>query len=281
MQISSKTLKKWEMVYRYGILCLILLIVVFPYYWIVVTSFKTMEQISSAKSIFIPNPFTLRNYYHLIKDTHFPVWFKNSLTVAIITVMITLILSNLAAYSIGRIRFRGKKLIATLVLVFYLFPPTVIFIPLYLMLNKIHLTNNLGGVMLIYPTITLAFSTWFLISFYRSIPIELEEAAMIDGASRFQAFRKIILPLTLPAQTAAAIFSFSWCWDEFLYALVFLQDVERQTMNIGVYEFSLADIYPWGLLMSAGILMSVPVIILYVFVQKYMIRGLTAGAVKE
>ncbi|RLE12007.1 carbohydrate ABC transporter permease [Candidatus Aerophobetes bacterium] len=279
--MHKNTFVKWETIYRYFVLCVVFLIVIFPYYWIVVTSFKTMGQISSAKSIFIPNPFTLKNYTHLIKDTHFLLWFKNSLSVAIVTVIITLILSNLAAYSIGRIRFRGKKLIATLVLVFYLFPPTVIFIPLYLMLNKIGLTNKLEGVMLIYPTITLAFSTWFLISFYRSIPMELEEAALIDGASRFQAFRKVILPLTLPAQTAAAIFSFSWCWDEFLYALVFLQDVGKQTMNIGVYEFSLADIYPWGLLMSAGVLMSIPVIVLYVFVQKYMIRGLTAGAVKE
>jgi len=281
MQRFSYNIKKWEKIYRYAVLFLMLFIVLFPYYWIVVTSFKTLEQISSAKNIFIPNPFTLKNYYHLIKDTHFPIWFKNSLSVAVTTVAITLLLSNLAAYSIGRIKFRGKRLIATLILVFYLFPPTVIFIPLYLMLNKVNLTNHLAGVMLIYPTITLAFSTWFLISFYQSIPTELEESAMIDGATRFQAFRKIILPLTLPAQTAAAIFSFSWCWDEFLYALVFLQDVEKQTMNIGVYEFSLADIYPWGLLMSAGVLMSVPVIILYVFVQKYMIRGLTAGAVKE
>jgi len=272
---------KWETICRYFVLCVVFLIVIFPYYWIVVTSFKTMGQISSAKSIFIPNPFTLKNYTHLIKDTPFLLWFKNSFSVAIVTVIITLILSNLAAYSIGRIRFRGKKLIATLVLVFYLFPPAVIFIPLYLMLNKIGLTNKLEGVMLIYPTITLGFSTWFLISFYRSIPMELEEAALIDGASRFQAFHKVILPLTLPGQTAAAIFSFSWCWDEFLYALVFLPDVGKQTMNIGVYEFSLADVYPWGLLMSAGVLMSVPVIVLYVFVQKYMIRGLTAGAVKE
>jgi multiple sugar transport system permease protein len=135
--------------------------------------------------------------------------------------------------------------------------------------------------MLIYPTITVAFATWFLMGFYRSVPVELEEAAMIDGATRLQAFLKIIFPSTLPGLVAAAIFTFSWCWDEFLYALVFIQDVEKKTMNIGVFELSLGDVYPWGILMAAGVLMSIPVIVLYIFLQKYMIRGLTAGAVKE
>jgi multiple sugar transport system permease protein len=166
------------------------------------------------------------------------------------------------------------------VLVVYLVPPTLLFIPLYTILKRFDLVNSLWALLVAYPTFTVPFCTWLLMGFFRSIPRDLEEAAMVDGATRLGAFWRVILPLTTPGILAAALFAFTLAWNEFLYALVFVHDTELKTIPVGLNDLMFGDIFLWGELMAASVLTTLPVIVLYTYLQRYMVEGLTAGAVK-
>jgi len=247
---------------------------------VTVTSFKTTPQISERVSIFWPRPFTLEQYSSLLFTTPFLKWFANSVLVASVSTIISVAFAALAAYALSRLKFLGSGLLTSFLLITYLLPQTLIFIPLYQTLSTLGLVNTYGALMFTYPTFLLPFATWVLIGYFRSIPVELEEAAMIDGASRLYAFWKITLPLAAPAVLAVALFAFTTAWNEFLFAFVFITSESLRTLPIGLQSMVVGDILPWGELMAAALFTAIPVAVLYVYAQRYLVEGLTIGAVK-
>jgi multiple sugar transport system permease protein len=277
---SRQRARRWSAVGRGIGMALLLLFILFPLYWIVITSFKTELQIGQRTSIFWPQPWSTQQFHRLFYDEPFFVWFKNSLIVTASTTVLSVIFSSLGAYALARLRFRGAELITTVLLVTYLLPGALMFIPLYRILVELHLINSLQGLIATYPTFMMPFATWLLMGYYRSIPEDLEHAAMVDGATRLQAFLKVTLPLTAPALLAVTLFSFTSAWKEFLFAFVFITSERLMTLPVGLAQTIYGDIYPWGLLMAASLLISLPVVIFYIYGQRFMIAGLTAGGVK-
>jgi multiple sugar transport system permease protein len=261
-------------------MAIFLLIILVPFWWIASMSFKTYEQIQFATSIYVPNPFTWENYTGLWTETRFPTWLRNSLITALVVTAITTVVSSLGGYAVARLRFPGRESVASLILILYLIPPALLFIPLYRVLAELGATNHLASLFLSYPTFTVPFCTWLLIGFFKALPDELEEAALIDGAGRVTAFVRVLLPLAAPGLVASAIFAFTLSWNEFLYALVFITDVKLRTLPVGLSTFITGDVYGWGYLMAGAVLTTLPVIAAYIYLQKYMVEGLTAGSVK-
>ena len=254
--------------------------VIFPFYWIVITSLKSTPQISERRSIFWPAPATLEQYQTLLGGTGFLTWLMNSVLVATVSTVISVALSSLAAYALSRLKFAGAGLLTTLLLVTYLLPGTLLFIPLYQTLTSLGLINSYGALILTYPTFLLPFATWVMLGYFRSIPVELEEAAMIDGASRFYIFLRITLPLAAPALLSVTLFAFTNAWNEFLFAFVFITSESLRTLPIGLQSMVVGDILPWGRLMAASLLTAVPVAVLYIYAQRFLVEGLTVGGVK-
>lgn len=258
----------------------VLLFVLFPFYWVIVTSFKTTPQISERTTIFWPDPFTLDQYSSLIWNTPFLIWFRNSVIVAAASTVVSVSFAALAAYALTRLKFAGSGLLTTFILITYLLPGTLLFIPLYQTLSNIGLINTYGALIVTYPTFLMPFATWVLIGYFRSIPVELEEAAMIDGANRFQAFWAITLPLAAPAILSVTLFAFTNAWNEFLFAFVFVTSESLRTLPIGLQSMVVGDLLPWGQLMAASLLTAIPVAALYLYMQRYLVGGLTIGGVK-
>ena len=256
------------------------LIVLVPFWWITSMSFKTYEQIQFATSIYVPKPFTWENYTGLWLDTRFPLWLRNSAITAVVVTLITTVVASLSGYAVARIRFPGRELVASLILVVYLVPPALLFIPLYRVLAELGTTNSLMSLFLSYPTFTVPFCTWLLIGFFKALPTELEAAALVDGATRIQALLRVLLPLAAPGIVASAIFAFTLSWNEFLYALVFIQDETKITVPVGLNLLIYGDVFHWGQLMAASVITTVPVVALYMFIHRWMVEGLAAGAVK-
>jgi multiple sugar transport system permease protein len=259
---------------------ILLLIVFLPIYWVLITSLKGTRQILMSESIYYPDPPTLQHYIELFTESRFVLWMANSVIAACGSTAIALVTGCLGAYALTRLRFPGKKVFSSAVMITYLVPPGLMFIPLYQVFIKANFTNSLGTLIAAYPSFTVPFSTWFLMGFFRSIPRELEEAALIDGATHAQAFVRVILPLATPGILAAGLFCFTLAWNEFLYALIFISSDRLRTLPVGLNEFLTADVYNWGQLMGATFLAALPVVIFYIYLQKYMIQGLMAGAVK-
>jgi multiple sugar transport system permease protein len=264
----------------YGILGALLLIVVFPFYWMTITSFKSEEQMRSLTSMFWPRPVVLENYGQLLAKTEFVSWYGNSVIVAVTSTLVATAIGTVGAYALARLRFLGRGFMASATLITYLVPPAILFIPLYKQIQGMGLANSLAGLIAAYPSFTVPFVTWLLMGYFESIPEELEEAAMIDGATRFGAFRRIVLPLAAPGLLAAALYAFTQAWNEFLYALVFITDGRLRTLPVGLASFITGDVYGWGYLMAGAVLTTLPVIAAYIYLQKYMVEGLTAGSVK-
>ncbi|MFN8445139.1 MAG: ABC transporter permease subunit [Caldilineaceae bacterium] len=265
---------------RVAALMVLLIYVLFPFYWILITAFKSDGQIGQRIGIFWPEPWTTEQFSKLVYDLPFGLWFQNSLIVAVTTTLLAVIFSALGGYALARLHFRGSQLLTTILLVTYLLPGALMFIPMYGILADLKIVNTRWALILTYPTFMMPFATWLLMGYYRSIPEELEQAAMVDGANRWQAFSKIILPLTKPALLAVTLFSFTAAWKEFLFAFVFISSDKLLTLPVGLAQTIFGDIYPWGLLMAASLIISVPVVIFYMYGQKYMVAGLTAGSVK-
>ncbi len=265
---------------RLAILAPFMVFVVFPFYWVVITSLKTTPQISERRSIFWPEPFTLDQYRDLLFSTPFSTWLWNSVLVALVSTLISVACASLAAYALSRLKFRGAGMLTTFLLITYLLPPTLLFIPLYQILSNIGMINSYSALMITYPTFLMPFATWVLLGYFRSIPVELEEAAMIDGASRLYTFWKITLPLAAPAILAVTLFAFTTAWNEFLFAFVFITSENLRTLPIGLQSLVVGDILPWGKLMAASLLTAIPVAILYIYAQRFLADGLTVGGVK-
>jgi multiple sugar transport system permease protein len=265
---------------RLALLAPFLVFVLFPFFWIIITSLKSTSQISERRSIFWPQPATLEQYNQLITGTGFVTWAANSIFVAAASTLISVALSAMAAYALTRLRFLGAGLLTTLLLITYLLPGTLLFIPLYQTLTSLGIINTYAALILTYPTFLLPFATWVLMGYFRSIPVELEEAAMIDGANRFYIFLRITIPLALPAILSVTLFAFTNAWNEFLFAFVFITSESLRTLPIGLQSMVVGDILPWGRLMAASLLTAVPVAILYVYAQRFLVEGLTVGGVK-
>jgi multiple sugar transport system permease protein len=264
----------------YVILVVLVLIVLFPFYWMAITSFKHETQMRSLASMFWPRPFVADNYAHLVGKTEFLGWYRNSVVVSLSSTLLATAIGTIGAYALARLRFLGRAFMASAVLITYLVPPSILFIPLYAQIRNLGLADSLTGLIATYPSFTVPFVTWLLMGYFESIPEELEEAAMIDGATRFGAFRRVVLPLAAPGLLAAALYAFTQAWNEFLYALVFITNVKLRTLPVGLSTFITGDVYGWGYLMAGAVLTTLPVIAAYVYLQRYMVEGLTAGSVK-
>jgi multiple sugar transport system permease protein len=262
-----------------GLLAFLLVILV-PFWWIATMSVKTYEQIQFAVSIYVPRPFTWENYVGLWTDTRFPLWLRNSLITAVVVTAITTVVASLSGYAVARLRFPGRQSVASLILILYLVPPALLFIPLYRVLAELGATNRLAALFLSYPTFTVPFCTWLLIGFFKALPAELEEAAFVDGATRIAALTRVLLPLAAPGIVASAIFAFTLSWNEFLYALVFIQDETAITVPVGLNLLIYGDVFSWGQLMAASVITTIPVVALYMFIHRWMAEGLAAGSVK-
>ena len=278
--MSRATRQRTGVAVRLLILLPIMIFVLFPFFWVIITSLKTTPQISQRTSIFWPSPFTLDQYWSLLQRTPFLIWFRNSVIVAAISTVISVALASLGAYALSRLKFLGAGALTTFLLITYLLPGTLLFIPLYQTLTSLGLINSYGALLVTYPTFLLPFATWVLIGYFRSIPVELEEAAMIDGASRLYTFLRITLPLAAPALLSVTLFAFTNAWNEFLFAFVFITSESLRTLPIGLQSMVVGDILPWGELMAASLLTAIPVVILYTYAQRFLVEGLTVGAMK-
>jgi ABC-type glycerol-3-phosphate transport system permease component len=269
----------WKVATVAGLIGLVLIVVV-PFWWIANMSFKTYEQIQFASSIYVPRPFTWENYTGLWLGTRFPLWLRNSVVTAVLVTVITAVIASLSGYAVARLRFPGREFVASLILVLYLIPPALLFIPLYRVLAELGATNTIASLVLSYPTFTVPFCTWLLIGFFKSLPKELEESALVDGASRTTALTRVLLPLAAPGIVASAIFAFTLSWNEFLYALVFIQDEQAITVPVGLNLLIYGDVFHWGQLMAASVITTIPVVALYMFIHRWMVEGLASGSVK-
>jgi multiple sugar transport system permease protein len=257
----------------YGLLFVLLTFLLFPFYWVLITAW-------TFQSIFWPSPWTVEHFDFMLTETQFPRWFFNTVQVAVVSCVVSVLVGALGAYALVRLRWRGPGLLSTAILFAYLMPTVMLFIPLYQIFTELRLINTLGALMIAYPTFGLPFATWLLMGYYRSLPRELEEAALIDGANHFQAFFQVILPLMLPALMAVGLFAITAAWDEFLFAFVFVSSESLQTLPVGLAKLVIGDIFPWGRMFAASIMTTIPVVILYSLAQRYMVQGLSAGSVK-
>ena len=263
-------------------LSLAAIVLLFPFYWMLITSLKTDRELIDLSGLpfWVFEP-TLEHYQYLFAETGFLRWALNTLTISVVATAISLACSILAGYALARLRFRGAGAMAGAIFITYLVPQTLLFVPLLEIVRQLGLSNTLWSMILTYPTILIPFSTWLLMGYFRSIPRELEESALIDGASRLRAMAQIVLPLAMPGILSAGIFAFTLSWNEFIYALVFTNSTDIKTIPVGVVtELVKGDVYFWGSLMAGALLGSVPVALIYSFFVDSYVSGLTAGAVK-
>ncbi|MEY4845329.1 MAG: hypothetical protein RL312_1610, partial [Pseudomonadota bacterium] len=275
--------KARRMVTIYLPLACFLIILLFPFYWMTITAFKPNAELYDYKT---HNPFwisspTLDHIRLLLFNTAYPKWLMTTMMVAIGSTILSLVSSTLAAYAIQRLRFTGSQYVGLGIYLAYLVPPSILFIPLATMVFRLGLFDTPFALILVYPTFLVPFCTWLLIGYFKSIPYELEECALIDGATRLQILRQITLPLAVPGLISAGIFSFTLSWNEFIYALAFIQSSENKTVPVAILtELVTGDVYQWGALMAGSLLGSLPVAIFYSFFVDYYVSSLT-GAVKE
>jgi multiple sugar transport system permease protein len=259
-----------------------LFVLLFPFYWMGATALKPNAELLSREG----NPFwvmqpTLEHFRHLVFETPYPEWMWNTVIVSVVATFTSLAASVFAAYAIERLRFRGAKQVGLAIFLAYLVPPSILFIPLATIVFQLGIFDTRWALILTYPTFLIPFCTWLLMGYFRTIPYELEECALIDGATRWQILVKIILPLAVPGLISAGIFAFTLSWNEFIYALTFISSSEVKTVPVGVVtELVEGDVYHWGALMAGALLGSLPVAIMYSFFVEYYVSGMT-GAVKE
>jgi ABC-type glycerol-3-phosphate transport system permease component len=285
-------------VLAYLALAVITFLICFPLIWAISTSLKSPREVMATPPRLAPSEFTIENYRNLVTGKqqyyradqayvpttaapqHFTSWFANSVIVSLGSTAISIAISTLAAYSVTRFRYRGRRLIPYFSLLGYMIPSIILVFPLFLVMAELRLTNSLWSLTFGYVSITLPFCMWLLWAFFRGIPVELEEAAMIDGASRLRVFVDIVLPSAAPGIIAAAIFSLIVSWNDFLFARVFINSIENLPLTVGVMHFFEGTHVDWGLMMASAVLMTVPMAILFMLMQRHLVAGFGAGAVK-
>ena len=269
--------------FTYANLVPFLAFALFPFYFMLITSLKSNAELYNLKSI----PFLVQtgviadHYQYLFQRTEFLTWMKNSLIISVVATSVSLAIAILAGYSLARLRYRGVASFGTAVFVTYLVPPTLLFLPLSQVVVWLGISDTIWALIVTYPTFLVPFCTWLLMGYFRTVPREVEECALVDGASRMQTLIRIVLPMAVPGIVCAALFSFTLCWNEFIYALTFVSQSANKTAVVGVTaDLIRGDIYYWGSLMAGAVLASVPIVAVYVFFLDYYVSGLTAGAVK-
>ncbi|RSD11858.1 ABC transporter permease [Amycolatopsis eburnea] len=251
-----------------------------PLYWVTVTAFKSDDQIVARTDDLWPTPWTTEQFTNLFTGRAFGTWYVNTILVSVASTVIALVCAALAGYALARLKFRGSESFTVTILLTYVMPGALLFIPLYQLMSGIGLNDSLWSLVLAYPTFTLPFATWLLVGYFKSIPADLEEAALVDGCTRFGAFRRIVLPLAKPGLLAVALFTLTNAWNEFLFAFVFITKDDYKTLPVGMQSMIFGDVVPQGQLAAASLLISVPVVLMYGFGQRFLTEGLTAGAVK-
>ena len=272
-----------RLVVLYLPLAVFVFVLLFPFYWMTVTALKPNVELTNFTdySPFWPSSPTLRHIQYLLFETSYPGWLWNTMLVALGSTILSLVASVFAAYAIERVRFQGSRWVGLGIFLAYLVPPSILFIPLAVMVFRLGIYDSRLALIFTYPTFLIPFCTWLLMGYFRSIPYELEECALVDGASRWQILIRILLPLSVPGLISAGIFAFTLSWHEFIYALTFIQSSENKAVPVGVLtELVRGDVYEWGALMAGALLGSLPVVVLYSFFVDYYVSSMT-GAVKE
>jgi multiple sugar transport system permease protein len=280
---SLKRGRRWALFASYFFLILFAIFFLTPPYYMIITSLKTDAEMAhmATNPWFIFNGVTLDQYKLLLFGTDFLIFFKNTVIVTLCVVAITMVVSVLAAFALSRMRFWGSTVMATGIFLTYLIPDTLLFIPMFQIVKSIGLLNSYWGMVLVYPTLTVPFCTWIMIGYFQSIPRELDEAALIDGAGHMQMLWRIFIPVALPGIIAATIFAFTVSWAAFVYPMTFLYSADQQVLTVGtVTSLIKADVYKWGMLMAGALLAAAPPLVIYAFLMDYYIAGLTAGATK-
>jgi len=281
--ISLRRNRRWALIMSYFFLVMFAIFFLMPPYYMVVTALKTDAEMArlATNPWFIFDGVTLDQFKILLTQTDFLIFFKNTVIVTVCVVAITMVVSVLAAFSLGRMKFWGSSILATGIFLTYLVPDTLLFIPLFQIVKSVGLLNSYWGMVLVYPTLTVPFCTWIMIGYFQSIPKELDEAALIDGAGHMQMLFKIFIPVALPGIIAATIFAFTVSWAAFVYPMTFLYSADQQVLTVGtVTSLIKADVYKWGMLMAGALVAAAPPLVIYAFLMDYYIAGLTAGATK-
>jgi multiple sugar transport system permease protein len=264
-------------------LAVFVFVLLFPFYWMAITAVKPNSQLTDYENyspFWVVGP-TLEHIKYLLFETSYPGWLWNTILVSVASTFLSLFASVFAAYAVERVRFTGARTTGLMIFLAYLVPPSILFIPLAFIVFNIGIYDSRFALIFTYPTFLIPFCTWLLMGYFRSIPYELEESALVDGATRWQILRRIILPLAVPGLISAGIFAFTLSWNEFIYALTFIQSSENKTVPVGVLtELVRGDIFEWGALMAGALFGSLPVVILYSFFVDYYVSSMT-GAVKE
>jgi multiple sugar transport system permease protein len=280
---SLKRNRRWALVLSYVFLIAFAVFFLTPPYYMVVTALKSNAEVAhmATNPWFISDGITFEHFFDLIEKTDFLIYFRNTIVVTVCVVVITMVVSVLAAFSLGRMKFWGSGILATGIFLTYLVPDTLLFIPLFQIVRGLGLLNSYWSMVLVYPTLTVPFCTWIMIGYFSSIPKELDEAAVIDGANHMQMLLKIFIPVALPGIIAATIFAFTVSWAAFVYPMAFLYSSDQQVLTVGtVTSLIRADVYQWGMLMAGALLAAAPPLVVYAFLMDYYIAGLTAGATK-
>jgi ABC-type glycerol-3-phosphate transport system permease component len=259
---------------------ILLVLTAFPFFWMISTSFKPLKEIFVYPPYFFPKNFTIANFDRLFEQTRFVTYFKNSIFVSMSAVILTMTIATAGAYSLTRFKFYGREKIASLILFTYMFAPIMIVIPFYVLIKKIGLANTHLALIMAYTAFCLPFSLWLLRAFFQSIPMALEEAALVDGAGRIRAVIYVILPLALPGIIATSIFTFILAWNDYIFVRILITSDELKTLSVGIADLYNATVIDWGMIMAGGMLITVPVLIFFIFVQRYLIAGWGAGAIK-
>ena len=282
--MAAGTGRRWGLrVGHFGVVGLFTLFTAFPFYWMLVTTFKrTSDLLKRGNNPFVYNEApTLENLRVLFQETLYVRWLVNTTLVGVAVVVITLILAIPAGYALARLTGRWGEQLGIGIFLTYLVPPTLLFIPMSRVIGDLGLQDSLWSLVLVYPSFTIPFCTWLLMGFFKAIPRDLEEAAMIDGLSRFGAFVKVVIPISVAGILTVVIFSFTLVMQEFVYALTFISSVRQMTVSVGVPTFLVhGDVYFWGSLMAGSFIASVPIAILYNFFVDRFIAGFTVGAIK-
>ena len=280
---SMNSNRKWALIAAYAFLLIFVVFFLFPPYYMLITSLKSNKEIAelAANPWLIEQGITLSHYIYLFTETPFLTFFKNTIIVTISVVVISMVISVLAAYSLSRLKFWGSGILATGIFLTYLVPDTLLFIPLFKIVGWLGLLNSYWVLVLVYPTLSVPFCTWLMIGYFSSIPRELDEAALIDGANHFQMLLKVFIPVAMPGLIAATIFAFTVSWAGFLYPLAFIYSESEMVLTVGtVTTLIKGDVFHWGGLMAGALLAAAPPVIIYAFLMDYYIAGLTSGATK-
>lgn len=272
------------------ILTIVLVIIIcvfalFPFIWMISTSFKPAEEVYTTNPSFIPVNPTVNGYEEMLTTEsttfNFRQWTGNSVIVALLTTVFSMVIATLGGYGISRFRFRGRGLLSYVVLTTQVLPGSLLMIPLYIIMSNLQLLDTRIGLVMAYATFSVPFCTWMMKGFFDSIPISLEEAARVDGAGRFRCFSTVVLPLTIPGLVATGLFAFINGWNEYLFASTFMKSYDNWTLPVGIASFQGQYTTNWGTLMAGSVLITIPVVILFLALQKHLVGGMTAGAVKQ